>query len=66
VETFREVSNRINFGEKRLSDEDVGFRVLKKRATSTMMNQPAPELSKRRQIELLIGGRITVDAQEKD
>jgi hypothetical protein len=31
-----------------------------------MMNQPAPELSKRRQINILLGGRITVDAQEKD
>ncbi len=52
----REVSNRIGFGEKRLSGEDVGFRMLKKRATSIIINQPAPELSKRRQIKLYLAG----------
>jgi hypothetical protein len=36
------------------------------KATSIIINQPAPELSKRRQTKLYKDGRITVDAQEKD
>jgi hypothetical protein len=37
------------------------------KATSVIINEPAPELSKRRQTRNFTqDGRITVDAQEKD
>jgi hypothetical protein len=40
--------------------------MLKQRAASAIMNQPALELSKRRHLKLVLDGRITVDAREKD